>query len=162
MNSIHILSSWKALVLVAVITILTILLKKQNRWLELIFFISSMIGTFLFSKGINWLFTFMLNNKVSSDFPDEQSMLLLAAYGFLLFMLIRHNRNYLLSVGMFLLFLVIISAYFVSGIYLQYSPNNVIAGYVFSAAWVTGMLCALEMFRFLSLIKEKIKSENKS
>lgn len=162
MDSIHILSSWKFLGLAAVMTILTILLNKRNRWLELLFFISTMTGTFLFSKGVNWLFNFILNNKVSSDFPDEQSMLFMASYGFLLFMLIRHNRNYLLSVGVFLAFLFILLAYFVSGIYLQDSPNNLIAGYVFSAAWVTGMSCALEMFRLLSLIKEKIKNEIKS
>ncbi len=158
MNSFYFLSSWTALGLVSIVSAVIIFIKKENRKLELIFFVSAMLGTFLFSRGIHWVFHFMLNQKnISAGFPNEQSMLFMSVYGFLLFMLIRHKRNYLLGTAEFLLFLLLLLGYFVSGIYIHHmNPNDLVAGYVFSAAWLTGMLFSLEMFRLLAIIKKNI------
>jgi membrane protein DedA with SNARE-associated domain len=156
MDSVYLLSSWTALGLVSVFTLVLIYRNKENSRLEFIFFVSALIGTFLLSRGSRWLFSFMLNkNSISADFPNEQSMVVMSVYGFLLFMLIRHNKNYLLSVVNFLFFLLILFAYFISGIYIHdLKPNDLVAGYVFSAVWITGMSFSLEMFRLLYLIKK--------
>lgn len=162
MNSFYYLSAWPVLGIVCLATILVIFFNKENRWLEFIFYVSTMAGTFLLSKGTNWIFNYMLNkNNTSSDFPNQPSMLLMSAFGFLLFMLIRHKRNYLLAVAEFSIFLFILLGYFAGGIYMhQIRPNNLVAGYVFGAVWVTGMSFSLEMFRLLSLIKKKVKGGN--
>lgn len=159
LNVSYYLSSWTALGFISIVTVVVILINKTNKWLELIFFVSTLAGTFLFSKGIRWLFQFMLNSKtISSDFPNEQTMLVLSAYGFFFIMFIRHKKRFLLSVVMFVLFLLLLLAYFISGIYLHHrNPSDLVAGYVFSAVWVTGMVFSLEMFRLLSIIKEHIK-----
>jgi membrane protein DedA with SNARE-associated domain len=154
------LSSWTVLGLVSLGTVIIILINKTNKWLELIFFASTSVGTFLFSKGIRWLFQFMLNShNISPDFPNENSMLVLSVYGLFFIMFIRHKKRILLSAVMFVLFLLLLLAYFLSGIYLHHlNPSDLVAGYLFSAVWVTGMVFSLEMFRLLSIIKGNLKS----
>jgi membrane-associated phospholipid phosphatase len=153
------LSSWTALGLISFFTIVVIFINKKNKWLELLFFVSTLAGSFLFSKGIRWIFHYMLNkNDTSPDFPNEQSMLVMAVYGFCFLMLIRHKRRYLLSVIVFVIFLLLLVAYFISGIFIhQLKPSDLVAGYVFSAVWLTGMAFSLEMFRLLSIVKENLK-----
>lgn len=47
--------------------------------------------------------------------------------------------------NVFVIFLLILLAYLVSGIYIhQLKPSDLIAGYVFSAVWLTGMAFSLE------------------
>jgi membrane protein DedA with SNARE-associated domain/membrane-associated phospholipid phosphatase len=159
MDASFFLSSWTALGLISLVTVIVILMNKTNKWLELIFFVSTLAGSFLFSKGIRWLFHFMLNSqKISSDFPNEQTMLVLSVYGFFFIMFIRHKKRLLLSTFMFVLFLLLLLAYFISGIYLHHlNPSDLVAGYIFSAVWTTGMVLSLEMFRLLSIIKANIK-----
>jgi membrane protein DedA with SNARE-associated domain len=161
MEPFYLLSTWVALGIVFLFTIIVILLNKKNKWLELLFFISTLIGTFLFSKGIGWLFHYILNNKlISPDFPNEQAMLIMNAYGFFLIMFIRHRRDFLLSTIMFFFVIFILICYFISGIYMhQLKPSDLLTSYVFSAVWITGMVFSLEMFRLLSLIKIKMKEE---
>lgn len=157
MNNIDFLSSWAALGLITLVTIAVIFINKTNKWLELIFFVSTILGSSLFFIGIRWLFHYLLNKtSISPDFPDEQTMLVMSVYGFFLIMFIRHKRNYFLSVFVIVLFLLLILAYFISGIYLHHhKPSDLVAGYVFSSAWLTGMTFSMEMFRLLSLIKEE-------
>jgi membrane protein DedA with SNARE-associated domain len=153
------LSSWPALGIISLGTAIVIFVHKTNKWLELIFFVSTLAGSFLFSKGIRWLFQFMLTGQpISSDFPNGQAMQVMTAYGFFFIMFIRHKKRFLLSVVMSVLFLLLLVAYFISGIYLHHlNPSDLVAGYVFSAVWVTGMVFSLEMFRLLSIIKGHIK-----
>jgi membrane protein DedA with SNARE-associated domain len=151
-------SSWAALGIISMGTLIAIFYNRENRWLELMFFASTLIGAFLFSKGIHWLFQFMLSNhQISSDFPNEQAMLMMAVYGFFFMMAIRHQKDYFFAVLMILLFILVLSAYFLGGIYSYgLKPSDIVAGYVFGAVWLTGMAFSMEMFRLLSLIKENI------
>ncbi|GGH73130.1 membrane protein DedA with SNARE-associated domain [Pullulanibacillus pueri] len=154
MTAFYTLSSWIAFGVIALATVVVIFIHNKNRWLEFLFFISTLLGTFLFSKGIHWLFHFMLNN-ISPDFPNVQAMLLLSIYGFFMIMLIRHTKDFLFATIVFLVYIFILMVYFVSGIYVHdLKPSDLAAGYVFSAVWVTGMVFSLEMFRLLALIKD--------
>lgn len=155
MNAAYWLSSWTALGIIALLNIYIILINKKNPWLEFIFFTTSAIGIFLFSKGILWLFHFMLS-YISPGFPNVQAMLLLSVYGFFVIMLIRHSDNFLFAIIVFFLFIFVLIVYFISSIYAYgLKPSDLVAGYVFSAVWVTGMAFSLEMFRLLSLIKNE-------
>lgn len=156
MTSVTFLSSWTAIGLVSLVTIVIILINKKYRWLELTYFLCTLIGSILFSKGIRWLFHFMLNKSaISTDFPNEQTVLLMSVYGFFLYMIIRHRKKFLFSLVMSVLLLLLFFAYFFSGIYLHYlKPSDLIGGYVFSAVWLTGMILSMEMFRLLAIVKE--------
>jgi len=158
MNGIHYLSSWILLGSIVLLTIIGIALNKKHIGLELIFFSVTLIGLFVFSKGIHWLFQFLFHGiHINAGFPDTPSMYLVCTFGYFLFMLIRHHRNYQFSVMTSLFFVMILVSYFISGIYFHMLPSNLVAGYVFSAVWICGMLLALETFRFLSILKKERK-----
>jgi hypothetical protein len=154
MNSIYLLASWKVLGIISLITIAVIFIHNKNKLLELSFFITSFIGIFILSKGIPWIFHLLLGSKLSTNFPNEKSMLILSFFGFCFIMLIRHNLNYLLSIGMFFIFIFVILLFSISSVFLQHvNPSDIMAGYVFSSVWLTGTIFSLEMFRFVSLLK---------
>jgi membrane protein DedA with SNARE-associated domain len=158
MDAVFALSSVKILGTFGVLTILVIILNRRNIWLELLFFAITVIGTFLFSAGIHWLFHFLFTN-ISSQFPDGPAMYLVSILGFFFIMLIRHHRNYLIIFILLASFVLILSAYFISCIYNMHAePNDILAGYLLSGVWVSGMFFALETFRFLSLLKRELKS----
>ncbi|MDD9147525.1 VTT domain-containing protein [Sporolactobacillus sp. CQH2019] len=159
MNDFYALSSQTALIVVFLITAVTIFINRTNKWLELLFFAITAVGSFLFSGGIRWLFRFMLSGKyISSNFPDWRAMILIVFYGFFLMMLIRHQRSYLFGTILFFLYLFFLLVYSISGVYVYHvNPSDLMAGYVFGAVWLSGMIFSLELFRFLSLIKEGSK-----
>lgn len=154
MNLIYLLASWKVLAIISIITIAIILIQNKNKLFELSFFITSFIGIFILSNGIPWIFHLMLGSKLSTNFPNEKSMLILTVFGYCLIMLIRHNLNYLLSIGMFFIFIFVLLSFSISSVFLHHlNPSDIMAGYVFSSVWLTGTIFSLEMFRFVSLLK---------
>jgi hypothetical protein len=155
------LSTWMALGMISLFTIIIIFVNKKNKWLEAIFFVSTLIGTYLFSKGVGWLFHYIFNNKlISNNFPNEKAMLIMSVYGFFLIMFIRHKKDFLLATAKFFLVFFILIGYFISDIFIHhFKPSDLLTSYVFSSVWVTGMAFSLEMFRLLSLVKSKIKEE---
>jgi len=38
-------------------------------------------------------------------------------------------------------------------------PSDIAAGFVFSSVWLSGIIFSLELFRFVSLLKENIREE---
>jgi membrane protein DedA with SNARE-associated domain len=161
MDSVSYLSNWISLVIVSLLTLIIIFVNKKNKWLEVLFFVSTLVGTYLFSQGIGWLFHYIFDNKlISNNFPNEKAMLIMSVYGFFLIMFIRHKKDFLLATVMFFLVLFILTGNFISEIYIfHFKPSDLLTSYVFSGVWVTGMAFSLEMFRLLSLIKIKIKEE---
>ncbi|MCO7175353.1 VTT domain-containing protein [Sporolactobacillus kofuensis] len=156
MNHFYELSSWIALGVIFVLTTVTILINNKNKWLELLFFGMTLTGGFIFSNGVRWLFHFMLSgHSISPDFPNEPAMMLLIFYGFFLMMLIRHQDNYLISLVEFCFLIFVLLAFSISGIrFMNIHPSDLFAGFVFASVWVSGLILSLELFRFLSLIKE--------
>ncbi|SFC35641.1 membrane protein DedA, SNARE-associated domain [Bacillus sp. OV322] len=153
------LSSWPVLGVLSLFTLAAIFFNRKNIWLECIFYASAVIGTYLFSIGVRWLFHFLLGAKsISENFADEKSMLFMTVYGLLWFMLIRHKSRFLSAAFLFVFFIFCLAAYSVSSIYLHQSlPSDILACYVFSAVLVSGAILSMEMFRFLNLIKESIR-----
>lgn len=149
------LSSMTVLTIIVLLTVVVIFISKTNKMLELVFFLSTLAGAYLFSIGMRWVFHFMLSQRsISSDFPDIQSILVMAVYGFFFFISIRHHRRYFLSIGLFILLLTVLAAFFVSEVFINNrNPSDLAAGFVFSAVWLTGMTFSMEMFRLLSIIK---------
>lgn len=161
MYSLFSLSSWKVLGSIALITIVVVFINRKNKWLELTFFVSTLIGGVLFSKGIRWIFQYMLSkNNISPDFPNSEAALFVMTFAFFFIMMMRHSRNYFYIGVMFFVFIFILAGYFISGIYVHHlKPSDLLAGYVFSAVWVTGMVFTMEMFRLISLIKSDLTKD---
>ncbi|XZF76574.1 VTT domain-containing protein [Bacillus sp. AL-1R] len=160
LNFIYSLSNWKDLVTISFATILVIVINNKNKWLELVFFIASLAGILILSKGIPWMFNFMLGDHVSKNFPNEKSMLILTVLGYFLIMVIRHNKAYLLNIVMFFSFIFVVLLFSVSSVYLhQNLPSDIAAGYVFSLVWLSGLIFSLELFRFVSLLKKNMREE---
>lgn len=159
MAAVYGLSSVKVMGVLVLLTVIIIVFNKKNIWLELSVYAITVIGTFLFSSMMHWLFRFLFNNKpISSDFPDQPAMFLLCIFVFFLMMMLRHRRNYLIIPILLVFFVFILAAYSISAIYIKHlNPSDIMAGYVFGGAWVSGMLLALEMFRFLSHLKRVLK-----
>ncbi|SFG15889.1 VTT domain-containing protein [Sporolactobacillus nakayamae] len=156
MQHISALSSWTVLSIILIFTIGTILVNNRDKWLELLFLGLTLTGGFLFSNGVRWLFRFMLTGSyTSADFPNERSMMVLIIIGYFLMMLVRHQKNYLISMIELVVLLFILLAYSVSAVSIfRITPSDLLAGYVFGAVWVSGLMLTLELFRFLSLIKK--------
>nr|WP_259544636.1 hypothetical protein [Heyndrickxia oleronia] len=99
-------------------------------------------------------------NNISPDFPNSEAALFLMTFAFFFIMTMRHSRNYFYIGAMFFVFIFILAAYFISGIYVHHlKPSDLLAGYVFSAVWVTGMVFTMEMFRLISLIKSDLTKD---
>ncbi|TGA99394.1 hypothetical protein E4665_03425 [Sporolactobacillus shoreae] len=161
MNAFLMFSSWIPCAVVSLVTVAVILMNHTNKWLEMLFFAITLSGSFLFSGVVHWLFRFLLSGKyISPDFPYEPSFILIVFYGFFLLMLIRHQKNYLFGALLFCLFLVFLLTYAVCGIYVgNVNPSDLMAGYVFGAVWLSGMILSLELFRLVSLSKENLKGD---
>lgn len=160
MNHLYTLSSWTALGIVFIFTVLIIFINNKNRWLELLFLTIIVVGSFLFSSGLRWVFHYMLSgNTVSSDFPDMNSVTFVTFYGALLLMFLRHQRNYIFGGILLFVLIFILLSFSICNVYLYHiNPSDLVAGYVFGAAWVTGMAFTLELFRFVSLLKNDYKT----
>ncbi|MFX3617664.1 MAG: VTT domain-containing protein [Sporolactobacillus sp.] len=156
MNDFYSMASPITLSLISIFTLITILINNINKWLESLFFVVTLIGGFLFTVGVRWIFRFMFSGwSISTDFPNGQSMIFIIVCGFFLVMLIRHQKNYFFSTITFFLFAFFLLAFFISRIYVVHSnPSDLLAGYVFGAVWASGMILSLELFRFLSQIKK--------
>lgn len=156
MQMLHFLSSWPALGVIALFTVAIIVFNRTDKWLELLFLGVTLLGSYLFSIGIRWLFHFMLSGRsISLDFPNEEAMLILSVYGFFFVMIVRHSNSFLYTTIMLFVFLLILGSFFISSIFIsRLIPSDLLGGYVFSAVWLTGMFFSLEMFRFLNLIKK--------
>ncbi|MCL1632095.1 VTT domain-containing protein [Sporolactobacillus sp. CPB3-1] len=156
LQSISALASWKVLGAGVILTAITIFITNRDRWLELLFLGLSLTGGILFTYGVRWLLHFMLAGYyVSGDFPNGQSMKALIILGYFVMMLVRHQKNYLIVTIEWFLFLFVLLIYAVSGVrILHIQPSDLFAGYVFGAVWVSGIMLALELFRFLGIVKK--------
>ncbi|WP_051348721.1 VTT domain-containing protein [Peribacillus kribbensis] len=161
MNALYGIGSWIVLGMLALITFAVIFLNRQNIRLECTFYVVAWLGSYLLSYGIHWVFHTLMGDLISKDFPSARAMLVLTVYGLLLISLIRHSSKYILNGGMVLLAAFLLAAYAVSSVYLsRLTPSEVMAGYVFGGVWLSGAIVSLELFRFLSLIKEDSSYRN--
>ncbi|KOO46115.1 DedA family protein [Priestia koreensis] len=155
------LSSWWVLGIASFITLVLIFFNRKHRWMEMIFFAATVLLTFLSSTGIHWLLHYFIDGSmISPTVPDVRTMLFLSVFSFFFLMVARHHGNVALGVTSFVLYIVVLGLYAISGIYLfRFLPSDIAISYLFSAVLVSGGLLALETFRFLALIKEHMYKE---
>lgn len=151
------MASGKVLATVIVFTFLWIFVNGKNRGLEAIFFVIAIVGGKLLDVGLRSIFHRLGPAKVISindfiyTFPSGQTLMVLTAYGFCTFLLLRHTRRAMLKTiapGITVISSILVG---LSRVYLnlQY-PSDIVAGYIFGGVWLSLNIILLEVFRVLN------------
>ncbi|XJZ28271.1 VTT domain-containing protein [Bacillota bacterium Lsc_1132] len=153
------LASWITLSVIAFLTVVWIMVKSKNKWLEVQYFLIALIGAVTFGKGLDFLFTFIPTTKpVSKSFPNEQALIAIVIFTFFMYVVIRHSKSTIVNSLMVLAVLLSLTAIFISKVYLNIQfPSDLAAGYVFGGVWVSLMILLIEGSRLLNLIKMTYK-----
>lgn len=152
----ELLASAKVLAAVIVLTFLWILIKGEDRALETKFLISVIVGGKLLDVGLRTIFhrfgpaKAVSINSLLSDFPSGQTLMVLATFGFITFLVLRHSRSTISRSTAVAATLVVCFVVGISRVYLnsQY-PSDVISGYVFGGVWLSLNIILMEVFRTL-------------
>ena len=153
------LTSKEVLIILGVSIFAWIMYKSENKFLEIRFLISTILGGELLEEVLRLVFHRLgptglsIIKNVKYTFPSEQTLMAVVTYGFLAFIVFRHtNRRWLWSIVTF----ISLGICFVTGLsviffQVQY-PSDVIAGYAFGGLWLSLNIVLLEVFRVLPQI----------
>ncbi len=154
MNRFAYLASFQVLLTIAALTFLLILVKGQDRVLEMVFLVFVLIGGELWDEGLRRLFHRTGPQSVPDTFPSEQTFITIIFLGFAVYLSVRHVRIAWVRTGGILFVLVISILVGISRIYfdIQY-PSDVVAGYVFGGVWLSLNVVVLEILRLFGSLK---------
>ena len=153
---------FKILILFTIAVSILILVKGENKWLEVKFFAVAILGGGLLSRKLRYIFHRVgpigghSIGSIKYTFPSEQVLMAVVVYGFAAFIIIRHLK--IISIGTIISFIALVICIFIgiSSIYFQISyPSDVIAGYAFGGVWLMLNMVVLEIFRMLPEINYK-------
>lgn len=155
------LTSWNVLLSIAIITILWIVIKARNKWLEIQYYLIAIVGAITFGKGLHYLFSMLpISKPISKAFPSEQTLISLVIFSFFVYTVIRHGRSNLTKTMAALLEVSVLAFIFISKVFLDLQhPSDLVAGYVFGGVWVSLIILLIEGSRLLNLIKMTYKKE---
>lgn len=133
-----------------------ILRKGENPLLETGSLLLTLVGGEMLEVGLLYLFHRMgpasgiEGSKISYTFPSNQTLMVLVAYGFGAYIILRHINKHWINWGLLLITITICILTGISSIYFnrQY-PSDVLAGYVFGGAWLSINIVMLEILRIL-------------
>jgi membrane protein DedA with SNARE-associated domain len=149
-------ASFQAILILVGLTMVWVLIKAKDRILESVFLIIVVWGGTILEEGLQIIFhhwepigTSLKN--IIFPFPSEQSLVVIAVYGFTAFLLVRHSKG-VWSKSLASIFVVIISV--LSGLNRVFigaqNPSDILAGIVFGGVWLSINILLLETFRLLS------------
>ncbi|RST77594.1 phosphatase PAP2 family protein [Siminovitchia acidinfaciens] len=148
-------SSVKALISLVVFSVIWILIRGTEKRIESSFLLIIVIGGEIYEEGIRRLFHHLhpvhalLPKYVLYPFPSEQTLTAFVLYGFSAYLLIRHLKKGAFNILIIIMTGITIMMVGLSRIYfLQQSPSDVVAGYVFGGVWLSLNILILEVFRF--------------
>ncbi|BCN31083.1 VTT domain-containing protein [Anaeromicropila herbilytica] len=158
------LTSYPMLILLTVLIIIWIRVKAKNRILEVRFLISVVLGGEILEEVLRTLFHRLgpmgigILENTKYTFPSEQTFMISVAYGYAVFLIIRHDKKGWLRNMMIPIFLLICLLSGIGPVFfnIQY-PSDVVAGYVFGGVWLSINIILLEVFRILPEIEDEEK-----
>lgn len=144
------LSSIPVLLTITGLTMVWILFKSHDRFLEIGFMLFVLVGGELWDEGLRRLFHRTGPENLVGTFPSEQTLITLIFLGFAMFLLVRHLEVTWVRTGVVFLVLAVSFLVGLSRIYfnIQY-PSDVVAGYVFGGVWLSLNVILLEIFRLI-------------
>jgi membrane-associated phospholipid phosphatase len=146
------MASLEVLALMVGLTLLWVFFKGKNRLLEATFLGLVVGGGAVLEQGLQRIFQHWgpVLGGLTTLFPGEKSVTVIAVYGFSAFLLVRHSNKTLIQ-SMAPLAVVIVSI--LTGLSqvmlkVQY-PSDLLAGMVFGGVWLSLNILLLEVFRLL-------------
>lgn len=137
------------------VTILSIWIKKQNRLLEYLLLIVSILGGIPFRAFILEVFSLLQSIGFrgefhSSNFPDLMATLTMIIYGTCIFLLVRHLKNNYLTIIIPLLgLLLLMGLAFGNIVSTNVLPSDIVGGYIFGGVWIFFNFLLFELFRLV-------------
>ncbi|MDP1511890.1 VTT domain-containing protein [Paenibacillus ottowii] len=150
MNLFAYLASFQVLFTVAVLALIMILIKGEDRPLEWTFLLFVFVGGELWDEGFRRLFHRIGPSSLINTFPSEQTLITVIFLGFAAYLIVRHVKMAGVQMGASLLVLTVAFLVGISRIYfnIQY-PSDVVAGYVFGGVWLSLNVVLLEVLRLM-------------
>ena len=153
-------TSIKVLVPLTIFMFIWIIRRNTNRILEMQFLFIVIGGGEILQYALRHVFrrlgpssiSIISNNQYT--FPSNQSLMAIVAYGFFVYLIVRHvKRAWAKTVVLIVtLFICILSGLNPIFFQTQY-PSDVYAGYVFGGVWLTINIILLEVYRILPKMK---------
>ncbi len=147
------LGSFKAVIGIAIITMIIMLFNKK-RW-EALFFSIAVLGSAIFNSILKWIFQrtrptiHPIIQETGYSFPSGHSMVAFAMYGMLTYFIVLFLRKRSAKIITIAFFSVLVLSIGLSRIYLGvHYPSDVIAGFSAGGAWL--VICLI----FLKIILE--------
>lgn len=137
------------------VTILSIWIKKQNRLLEYLLLVVSILGGITFRAFILEAFSFLqsigFKGKFhSANFPDLKATLIIIIYGTCIFLLVRHLKNKYWTIIIPLLGLLLLLGVALGNIVsTNILPSDIVGGYVYGGVWMFFNFLLFELFRLM-------------
>lgn len=158
MKNIVWLGTLRVMTLITLVFAIWLVRKGRKRILDLGFLLLLFIGGILFEVALRNAFHLLPSHigQAGYSFPSGQSLLALSVYGFIAFLMVRHQTRMRIRSLAFSMVLIIALLVGISYIYtgLQ-KPSAVVAGFAFGGLWLSLNVFLLEVFRILpDLTKE--------
>lgn len=159
MNQIRNVADIKVLIGITVISGAVIIFKGIDKLHEIKYLIITTIGAELFSFILRSVFhrigpmRDIIGSYNKYSFPSQESLMLIVVFGFLVYVIARHNKKIFLNSIIISISIIICLLVGISVIYLGIEyPSDVIAGYELGGLWLTSNIILLEINRILPTI----------
>ncbi|ATW25795.1 VTT domain-containing protein [Candidatus Formimonas warabiya] len=146
----------KIFVGVIILGLLWVVIKGKDRMIEIAFILIVVAGGQLFEIGLKLVFGIFgpkeldLVAELINTFPSGETLMVIATYGFVTFLLVRHSKNiWVKRVGPILFFMVSLLVGLSQIFFHTQYPSDVVSGYVFGGVWLSLNIILLEVFRLL-------------
>jgi membrane-associated phospholipid phosphatase len=156
MKQIAQLASFPVFLLVTIFAFVWIWIKGKDRRLEATMLFFVLFGGELLEEGLRRIFHRVgpagstLTRKIIYTFPSEQSFMMIAVFGMVTFLLIRHSQRAWSRIGVPFAVLLLFILIGLNNVYFEVQyPSDVIDGYVFGGVWLSLTIILLEIFRLL-------------
>ncbi|MFF2796536.1 DedA family protein [Lysinibacillus xylanilyticus] len=143
------------LISIMAVTIISIWIKKQDRLLEYLLLIVSILGGIPFRSFILEVFSFLQSigfrgEYHSTNFPDFKATLTIIIYGTCIFLLVRHLKNNYLTIIIPLLgLLLLMGLTFGNIVSTNVLPSDIVGGYICGGVWIFFNFLLFELFRLV-------------
>ena len=155
----ELLTSIKVLVLFTIFMLIWIIRRNTNRILEIQFLFLVIVGGEILQYALRHIFrrlgpsSISLINNNHYTFPSNQSLMAIVAYGFFVYLIVRHLKKTLAKTVVLITTLFICLVAGLNPIFFQTEyPSDVYAGYIFGGGWLTINIILLEIYRILPKI----------
>ncbi|MCB2292788.1 VTT domain-containing protein [Clostridium algoriphilum] len=156
----ELLTSIKVLVALTIFMFIWIIGRNTNRILEIQFLFIVIGGGEILQYVLRHIFrrlgpsSIRLISNNQYTFPSNQSLMAIVAYGFFVYLIVRHVKKAWAKTAVLVITLFICIVAGLNPIFFQIEyPSDVYAGYIFGGVWLTINIILLEVYRILPKIQ---------